>query len=137
MCPASSRSPTSTATRAVASAAAQFQHEGGQERHPQRGHGGLAVLAGDAPDLSACGLARPNSLSVGSPSTTSRKWPPSRASSRHCRWVTRLGVQPDQDGEDRDQRQRDADDQTGDPVGHPDPDQHGDRHHAASTSWGR
>lgn len=32
---------------------------------------------------SACALARPNTLSVGSPATTSRKCPDSRDSSRH------------------------------------------------------
>lgn len=32
---------------------------------------------------SACALARPNTLSVGSPATTSRKWPDSRDSNRH------------------------------------------------------
>lgn len=41
---------------------------------------------------SACALARPNTFSVGSPATTSRKWPDSRDSSSHCRsirdWVT-------------------------------------------------
>lgn len=41
--------------------------------------------------FSAWALARPNTLSVVSPPTTSRKWPESRASCRHwrsiCAWV--------------------------------------------------
>ncbi len=36
---------------------------------------------------SACAFARPNTFRVGSPATTSRKWPESRDSSRHCRAV--------------------------------------------------
>ncbi|EDX24682.1 hypothetical protein SSAG_04553 [Streptomyces sp. Mg1] len=36
---------------------------------------------------SACALARPNTFSVGSPATTSRKWPDSRDSSRHWRSI--------------------------------------------------
>ena len=43
---------------------------------------------------SAWALARPNTLSVGRPATTSRKWPPSRASSCHCRWVWALVCNP-------------------------------------------
>ena len=47
-----------------------------------------------SPITCACVLARPNSFSVPSPSTTSRKWPPKVTSSRHCRWVRALVCQP-------------------------------------------
>lgn len=43
---------------------------------------------------SACALARPNTLSVGSPATTSRKCPDSRERSRHWRSVCAWVAQP-------------------------------------------
>ena len=47
-----------------------------------------------APITCACAFARPNSFRVGSPSTTSRKCPPSVASSRHWRCVLALVCSP-------------------------------------------
>ncbi len=43
---------------------------------------------------SACALARPKTLSVGSPATTSRKWPESRDSSFHCLSIRDCVAQP-------------------------------------------
>lgn len=43
---------------------------------------------------SACALARPNTFSVGSPATTSRKCPESRDSSRHWRSIRDWVAQP-------------------------------------------
>ncbi len=42
----------------------------------------------------ACALARPKTFSVGSPATTSRKWPDSRDSSRHWRSMRFCVAQP-------------------------------------------
>lgn len=43
---------------------------------------------------SACAVARPNTFSVGSPATTSRKWPDRRDSSRHWRSIRDWVAQP-------------------------------------------
>ncbi|GFN05443.1 hypothetical protein Smic_39990 [Streptomyces microflavus] len=43
---------------------------------------------------SAWALARPKTLSVGSPATTSRKWPERRDSSCHCRSIRDWVAQP-------------------------------------------
>ncbi len=43
---------------------------------------------------SAWALARPKTFSVGSPATTSRKWPESRESRRHCRSIRDWVAQP-------------------------------------------
>ena len=87
MCPASSRSPTSTATSAVATAA-----DSSSTRADRNATRSVRMVACRCASVTsritvAWALARPNSLSVGSPSTTSRKCPPRRASSRHWRWV--------------------------------------------------
>ena len=90
MCPASSRSPTSTATSAVAIAADSSSTSA--DKNAIRSAAMVAVRCSFVTVLitSAWALARPKALSVGRPSTTSRKWPPSLASSCHCRWVRAL-----------------------------------------------
>ena len=87
ICPASSRSPTSTATSAVAIAADSSSTRA--DRNATRSVRMVACRWASVTSriTAVWAWARPNSFSVGSPSTTSRKWPPSRASSCHCRSV--------------------------------------------------
>ena len=94
MCPASSRRPISTATRAVASAAASSR-----TRADRKATRSAAIVADRWSSvtflmISAWALARPKIFSVGSPSTTSRKCPPSAASRCHWRCVRALVCKP-------------------------------------------
>ena len=58
-----------------------------------------------------------NSLSVESPSMTSKKCALIQASLRHCRWLSRSVPLPISDHENRNQRRADQHDDPGNPVG--------------------
>ena len=92
--PYSSRSPTSTATRAVATEAASSSTSA--DRNATRSADMVVARYSPVtfPITSSCTLARPKILRVGRPSTTSRKCPARVASSRHCRCVRALVCQP-------------------------------------------
>ncbi len=87
MWPPSRRRPTSTATSATARV--DRNSSANAERKAIRS---VPIVARrwSSPTrrrIAACALALRNTARVGSPSTTSRKCPPRRLSSRHCRSV--------------------------------------------------
>ena len=94
MCPYSSRSPVSTATKAVARAADSSRTSA--DRNAMRSVAMVADRCSLVTVAITCSwnLARPNALRVGRPCTTSRKCPPSWASSRHWRRVAALVCRP-------------------------------------------
>ena len=94
MWPYSSRSPVSTATRAVARAADSSSTSA--DRNATRSVAMAADRCCSVTVAITCSwaLARPNTLRVGRPCTTSRKCPPSWASSRHWRRVCALVCRP-------------------------------------------
>ena len=74
----------------------------------------------------ACALARPNTLRVGRPATTSRKCPASRCRMSGLAAHFLLRGLADQAHEDGDQRHRDGDDHGRDPIGPQGHDDHRD-----------
>lgn len=92
--PPSSRSPIGTATSASDSDA--HSSSTSDDRKATRSVRMVAERCAPATCriTSAWCLARPKARSVGSPRTTSRKWPPSRASAWNCRSVTALVCRP-------------------------------------------
>ena len=85
----------------------------------------------------ACALARPNTLRVGRPATTSRKCPASRCRCRACRPIFSLVVWPTKRHEEGDQRHRDGDDHGRDPVGPQGHDDHRDGHDHGQEDLGQ
>ena len=86
--------------------------------------------------VSTCAFERPKTLSVGSPATTSRKWPDSRCSVRSWRSVWLRVAVPIEHHEHRDQGQRHGDDDGREPVLGGDHGQHGERHdHGQHELW--
>ena len=94
MWPYSSRRPTSTATSAVATAAASSSTRADRKATRSVDMVAARCLSVTVPITCSCAFARPNTLSVGRPSSTSRKCPASVASSRHCRRVLAFVCQP-------------------------------------------
>ena len=62
----------------------QLEHGRGGEGDAQGLQGGPAVALGDLADRAVCASARRKATSVGRPRITSRKWPDSDDSARHC-----------------------------------------------------
>ena len=101
---------------AVASAAASSSTSPDRNATRKGRHGCGPVVVGDLGDHVLLRLARPNTLSVGKPSTTSRKrppraWPAAATAAASALWYA---IRPGP--ENRDQRQRHGDDHCGDPV---------------------
>ena len=107
----------------------QFEHQRGEERNPQRPHRGPAVVLGERP--------QPVGLAPGPPERHQHVEPGDEVEEVVAEHGERaplpargpLGVQPDEDHEDRDQGHRERDDQPGHPVGCEDPHGHDGRHH--------
>ena len=83
----------------------QFQHEAGQERDAQRGHGGGPVLVGDPADHLGLALAPAEQLERGQALHHVEEVAAEPGQQPPLALGDRLGVPTDQDGEERDQRQ--------------------------------
>src|SRR6202167_2083779 len=103
------RSPTSTASSAVARAAASSRTK--PDRNATRSVDMVTARYSSvtAPITSACGLPRADSWGGRHPPPPVREVAADPGEQPPLPLCGRLGVQSDQDGEDRDERQRDAD----------------------------
>ena len=105
----------------------QLQHQRGQERHPQRGHGRGPVLLGDRGDHLLLGRGPAEHLQGGQALHHVEEVPGQLGQQPPLAARLRPGVQAHQGGEQRDQRQRDRDHHPGDPVHRGHRGQHGRR----------
>ena len=101
----------------------ELQDQGGQERHPQRRHGRLAVGAGHLLDHLGLGPGPAEQLQRRQAAHHVEEVPAEQGQQPPLPLGLSPGVPSDQDPEQRDQRQGRRDDHRGDPVRERDPDQ--------------
>ena len=105
----------------------ELEHQRGQERDPQRGHGRRPVGAGGLADHLLLRLGPAEQLERGQALDHVEEVPGERGEQPPLPPRLRLGVPADQHREQRDQRQRRRDQDGGDPVGRCHPRQNRDR----------
>ena len=115
----------------------QLQHQRRQERHPQRAHRRLPVRLGDLTDHLHLRLRPAEQFQGGQPFDHVEEVPAECRQQPPLALRAGLGVQPDQDGEHRDQRQRHRDDHGRDPVSGRHPGYHRHRHHDREHKLGQ